>query len=196
MQALADEVRQRGQSPKDPLEYLAVYHELLMAQTNGRIEAVQADVASADDMLVPGSRALVQALKQSDSLLVISSGTELDHVRHETLVLGLGTAFGPRIHGPVNNDPNFSKLGVLQMLIAEHGLRGEEIVCIGDGAAEMQAARTVGALAFGVASDEVHRSGLVNPLKREHLLRAGADVVVPDYRDLTPISRLLTPDPS
>jgi len=46
----------------------------------------------------------------------------------------------------------------------------------------------------GVASDEVHRSGRINPLKREHLLRAGADVIVPDYRNLVPLLRLLTPD--
>jgi phosphoglycolate phosphatase len=195
MQALAGEVTRRGQAPRGPLEYLAVYHELLMAQTNGRIEAVQAGIASADEMLIPGSLPLIRELVGRELLLVISSGTELDHVRHETVVLGLGSVFGERIHGPVNNDPNSSKLGVLQMLIAERGLRGEEIVCIGDGAAEMQAARTVGALALGVASDEVHRSGRINPLKREHLLRAGADVIVPDYQNLTTIRRLLNPEP-
>jgi phosphoglycolate phosphatase len=195
MQALADEVRQRGQAPRDPLDYLAVYHELLMAQTNGRIEAVQAKIARADEMLVPGSQSLIQALVARELLLVISSGTELDHVRHETVVLGLGPVFGQRIHGPIDNDPTFSKLHVLETLIAEQGLRGEEIVCIGDGAAEMQAARTVGALALGVASDEVHRSGRTNPLKREHLLCAGADLIVPDYGDLTPILRFLNPEP-
>ena len=195
MQALAEEVTRRGKSPQDPLEYLAVYHELLMAQTNGRIEAVQAGIASADEMLIPGSLPLIRELVSRELLLVISSGTELDHVRYETVLLGLESVFGERIHGPVNNDPNFSKLGVLQMLIAERGLRGEEIVCIGDGAAEMQAARTVGALALGVASDEVHRSGRINPLKREHLLLAGADAIVPDYQNLTTILRLLNPEP-
>ena len=195
MQDLAAEVMRRGQAPRDPLEYLAVYHELLMAQTNGRIEAVQAGIARADDMLVPGSQPLIQELVSRERLLVISSGTELDHVRHETVVLGLGSVFGERIHGPINNDPNFSKLGVLQMLMAERGLRGEEIVCVGDGAAEIQAARAVGALALGVASDEVQRSGRINPLKREHRLRAGADAVIPDYQNLPPILRLLNPEP-
>ena len=195
MQALAEEVRNRGLSPRDPLDYLAVYHELLMAQTNGRIEAVQAGIARAAEMLVPGSEPLIRELVRRELLLVISSGTELDHVRNETAILGLGPVFGERIHGPVNNDPNFSKLGVLHMLIAERGLKGDEIVCIGDGAAEMQAARTVGALALGVASDEVQRSGRINLLKRDHLLRAGADAIIPDYQNLPPILRLLTPDP-
>jgi phosphoglycolate phosphatase-like HAD superfamily hydrolase len=194
MQALADEVRRRGQTPRDPLDYLALYHELLMAQTGGRIEAVQAGVATAEQMMVPGSLPLVAELERRGMLLVISSGTELAHVRYETGVLGLAAEFGARIYGPVDNDPQFSKLEVLERLIRERGLRGTEIVCIGDGPAEMQAARAVGALALGVASDEVSRSGRTNPLKRDHLLRAGADLIVPDYNELPPILRLLTPD--
>lgn len=192
MQALADEVIRRGQTPRDPLDYLTLYHELLMTQTNGRIEAVAGGWATADDMLVPGSRPLIQELARRRALLVISSGTELAHVRYETGVLELDGFFGSRIYGPINNDPHFSKQQVLEMLIAEHGLSGEEIACIGDGPAEMQAARAVGGLALGVASDEINRSGHMNPLKREHLLRAGAEVIVGDYRDLNAILQLLT----
>lgn len=191
MQILADEVRRRGTTPREPLDYLALYHELLMAQTGGRIERVQAGVASADEMLVPGSRPLVETLARRELLLVISSGTELAHVRYETGVLGLDPYFGERIHGPVDNDPHFSKHDVLKRLMRERGLRGAEIVCIGDGAAEIQAAREVGALALGVASDEIDRSGRIHPLKREHLLRAGAHAIIPDYRNLPPILRLL-----
>lgn len=194
MQGLADEVRRRGKIPRDPLEYLALYHELLMAQTSGRIEAVRAGVATAAEMMVPGSLPLITELERRGMMLVISSGTELAHVRYETDVLGLAAVFGERIFGPIDNDPTFSKLHVVERLVMDHGFRGSEIVCIGDGTAEMQAARAVGALALGVASDEVERSGRINPLKREHLLRAGAHVIVPDYRSLSAILNLLTPD--
>jgi phosphoglycolate phosphatase-like HAD superfamily hydrolase len=194
MQSLADEVRRRGQVPRDPLEYLSLYHELLMAQTSGRIEAVRSGILAAADMMVPGSLPLIAELERRGMLLVISSGTEQAHVHYETDVLGLAAEFGDRIFGPVGNDPAFTKLQVLEMLIADRGLRGSQIVCIGDGPAEMQAARTVGALALGVASDEVNRSGRVNSLKRNHLLRAGAHAIVPDYRDLSSILSLLTPD--
>ena len=194
MQSLVDEVRRRGKVPKDPLEYLALYHELLMAQTSGRIEAVQSGIATVADMMVPGSMPLIAELERRGMMLVISSGTELSHVRYETDVLGLPAEFGDRIFGPIDNDPSFSKLRVLEMLIAEYGFGGGEIVCIGDGPAEMQAARAVGALAVGVASDEVSRSGHINLLKRDHLLRAGAHVIVPDYRNLVAILELLTPD--
>jgi phosphoglycolate phosphatase len=84
----------------------------------------------------------------------------------------------------------------LETLMAERGLRGNEIACIGDGPTEILAARAVGALAIGVASDEVERSGQVNALKREHLIRAGADMIVADYRDHEPILRMLVnPEP-
>lgn len=184
MEALADEVARRGQPRPDPQVHFAEYLELLLAQTARRIEAVKSGQASTDDMLVPGSRALVERLARRGLLLAISSGTDLVHVRSEAVILGLDPFFGPRIHGPVNNDATFSKQRVLEQLIAERGLRGSEIACIGDGPAEMLAARGVGALAIGVASDEVERSGRVNPLKREHLLRAGAEVIVPDFARL------------
>jgi phosphoglycolate phosphatase-like HAD superfamily hydrolase len=142
-------------------------------------------------MLVPGSRPLVERLARRGLLLVISSGTDLAHLQPEAAILGLDPFFGPRIFGPVNNDAAFSKQRVLEQLISERGLRGSEIVCIGDGPAEILAARAVGALAIGVASDEVERSGRINGLKRDHLIRAGADVIVPDYRKLDPILRLL-----
>jgi phosphoglycolate phosphatase-like HAD superfamily hydrolase len=120
----------------------------------------------------------------------------LSHVQAETAVLGLDPYFGPRIFGPIDNNPRFSKQRVLEQLIAERGLRGHEIACIGDGPAEIIAARAVGALALGVASDEIQRSSQVNALKREHLLRAGADAIVADYSDLAPILRcLLNPEP-
>jgi phosphoglycolate phosphatase len=196
MQALADEIARRGRPRPDPQVYLDEYLEQLLSQIGGRIEAVKSGRATADEMLVPGSRLLVERLARRGLLLAISSGTDLAHVQRETAILGLDSYFGPRIFGPVNNDAAFSKQRVLEQLMAERGLKGGEIVCIGDGPTEILAARAVGALAIGVASDEVDRSGRINPLKREHLIRAGADVIVPDYRELGGILRLLlNPEP-
>jgi phosphoglycolate phosphatase-like HAD superfamily hydrolase len=195
MQALADEVRRRGCSPADPLVYLAQYQDQLLARTGSRIAKLKSGAAGDDEMLVPGTRRLVEHLRQQGQHLVIASGTELADVKSETANLGLAEHFGERIHGPVNNDPNFTKQRVLEVLIAEHQWRGAELVCIGDGTAEMQAARAVGALAIGVASDEVHRSGSLNPLKYEHLAAAGAHAIIPDYQDLPSVLQLLTPEP-
>jgi phosphoglycolate phosphatase-like HAD superfamily hydrolase len=190
-EALADEVARRGPPRPDPRVHFAEYLEQLLARTAGRIESVKSGQATADEMLVPGSRPLVERLARRGLLLVVSSGTDLVHVQAETAVLGLDPYFGPRIHGPVDNDPAFSKERVLHRLMEERGLAGSEIACIGDGPTEMQAARAVGALTVGVASDEVEQSGRVNPLKREHLVRAGAEVIVPDYRRLEEVLAVL-----
>ena len=196
MQALADEVVRRGGPRPDPRDYFAEYLERLLARTADRIEAVQNSRASADDYLVPGARPLIERLARRGLLLAIASGTDLADVRRETAVLGLDPHFGPRIFGPVDNDPTFSKQQVLEQLMAERGLAGSEIACLGDGPAEILAAKAVGALAIGVASDEIDRSGRVNALKRDHLLRAGVDVIVADFRNLDVMLRmLLNPEP-
>jgi phosphoglycolate phosphatase len=191
MQALATEVAKRGQLPPDPQGELDRYLDRLLSQTAARVQAVEAGRTAADAMMVPGSRPLVETLAGRGWLLTIASGTELAHVQRESRVLKIDHFFGPRVFGPSDNNASFSKENVLRGLMAEHGLRGSEIVVIGDGPAEILAARGVGALALGVASDEIHQDGRVNLLKRDHLLRAGVDVVVPDYRQLDSILRLL-----
>lgn len=196
MQALADEVVRRGSPRPDPRAHFAEYLQRLLARTGERIDAVRSGRKSADEFLVPGARALVERLAERGISLVIFSGTDLADVRQESVVLGLDLHFGAQIFGPVDNDPAFSKQQVLEQLMAECGLAGGQIACIGDGPAEILAAKAVGALAIGVASDEIERSGRVNKLKRDHLLRAGADVIVADFGNLDSVLRLLlNPEP-
>lgn len=191
MQALVEHLARRGGRPEAPEAYLARYLEQLLTRTARRIDQVQRGQVPPDEMLVPGARQLVEALAEDGLLLVIASGTELGDVQREAAILGLNRHFDKWIFGPVNNDPRFSKEAVLRSLMAEHNLAGEAVVAIGDGPAEMLAVKAVGGLALGVASDEVRKSGTINRLKREHLFRCGADVIVADYRPLDPILRLL-----
>jgi phosphoglycolate phosphatase len=49
---------------------------------------------------------------------------------------------------------------------------------------EIEFTKAVGGHAIGVASDEhVNGSGRIDPDKREHLQRAGADAIIADYQD-------------
>jgi len=192
MYALCDEVEKRRQARPDPNYYFNRYMETLISRTESRIADVKAGSATPDDFLVPGSRALLEKLASAGFLLVIASGTNLADVRRESEILKIDHFFEERIFGPVNDDPNFTKEGVSRRLISDHKLRGDEIVSIGDGPAEMLAIKAVGGLAIGVASDEVHQDGRINPLKREHLIRSGADVIIPDYGNIDHVLGFLT----
>ena len=66
-------------------------------------------------------------------------------------------------------------------MLEKSGLSPAENWIFGDGFVEIEEVRKAGGVAVAVASDEVRREG-VNAWKRDRLVSAGADVVVPEYR--------------
>jgi hypothetical protein len=70
---------------------------------------------------------------------------------------------------------------IIDRILTEEQLSGAELLGFGDGYVEIEEVRKAGGVAVAVASDEEKRQG-VNHWKRERLIRAGADVVVPEYR--------------
>jgi phosphoglycolate phosphatase len=178
---LADEVRRRGGAPEEPLVYKHRYHDRLMARIEGRLLALEGGTASPEEWVVPGSHALLEALVRRGLTLYLASGTDLKYVRREAELLGVARYFGPRIYGAVDDYKSFSKQMVIETVLREEGLRGEELLGFGDGFVEIEEVRKAGGVAVAVVSDEVNRRG-VNAWKRERLVRAGADVVVPEYR--------------
>lgn len=179
MQRLTDEIKQRGFQPEPATHYLNRYQECLMTQANARIRAVLRGHASPDTMAVAGSRRMLTELQQRNVHLVLASGTELKDVKNELEVLEFTPYFEQRVHGPVNQDPKFSKQVVMEQLVGQ-GLPAQSLIAIGDGPAEIEAIKRVGGVAIGLASNEISGAG-VDPLKREHLVRAGADVIIGDY---------------
>ena len=81
---------------------------------------------------------------------------------------------------------------VIERLLKENNLRGEELLGFGDGYVEIEEIRRAGGVAVAVASDEANRRG-VNAWKRDRLIRAGADIVIGDYRDQEQLLRYLLP---
>jgi phosphoglycolate phosphatase len=61
-------------------------------------------------------------------------------------------------------------------------MSGPEFVTFGDGYVEIEDTKAVAGIAVGVASDEVNRQG-INEWKRERLIQAGADLIIPDFRE-------------
>ncbi|MCD6051896.1 MAG: hypothetical protein K0Q55_3305, partial [Verrucomicrobia bacterium] len=67
-----------------------------------------------------------------------------------------------------------------------------QLMCFGDGAVEIMDTRYLGGLAVAVASDEsANGSGRLDPNKQTHLVKAGAHVVIPDYRHAGKLVELL-----
>jgi phosphoglycolate phosphatase-like HAD superfamily hydrolase len=178
---LADEVRRRGGRPQEPLEYKNRYHDLLMRRIEGRLAALASGSAAVADWTVPGSHDLLEALRRRGLTLYLASGTDLKYVRREAELLGVAPYFGEHVYGALDDYRNFSKKLIIDRILEGHGLRGEELLAFGDGFVEIEEVKKVGGVAVAVASDEVKRRG-VNAWKRERLVRAGADVLIPEYR--------------
>ena len=178
---LAEEVRRRGGTPLDPLVYKRRYHDRLMERIRGRLDDLERGRATPAEWTVPGTHALLDALRSRGLTLYLASGTDLQYVRREAELLGLTPYFGERIYGALDDYWNFSKRLVIERMLAENDLRGEELLGFGDGFVEIEEVRRVGGVAVGVASDEERRQG-VNAWKRTRLIQAGADLIIPDYR--------------
>lgn len=192
---LAEEVRQRGGQPHDPLIYKRRYHDLLMERIQGRLDALEARRASQTDWLVPGSLELLEALRSREVTLYLASGTDLAFVRREAELLGVAEFFGEHIYGALDEYQKFSKKMIIDRLLHENQLQGKELLGFGDGYVEIEEVKKVGGAAIGVASDEANRRG-VDPWKRERLIRAGADVIIADFRCRERLMAWLFPPPS
>jgi phosphoglycolate phosphatase len=190
MMQLADEVRKRGGQSGEPLAYKHLYHDLLMQRIDSRLVALESGDATPEEYTVPGSHAFLEALRHRGLTLYLASGTDLKYVRKEADLLGLSTYFGEHIYGALDDYQNFSKKMVIERILGEHGLRGEELLAFGDGFVEIEEVKRVGGVAVAVASDEVRRQG-INAWKRNRLVQAGADIVIPEYRQRARLLRFL-----
>jgi phosphoglycolate phosphatase len=178
---LAEEVRKRKGTPLEPLAYKHRYHDLLMERIEGRLSALADGSAAPDEWTVPGSHALLEALRRRGLTLYLASGTDLKYVKNEAGLLGVATYFGEHIYGAMDDYQNFSKQMIIEKILHDNNLHGAELLAFGDGFVEIEGVKKVGGVAVAVASDEVARRG-VNTWKRNRLVQAGADIVIPEYR--------------
>ncbi|MEW6233237.1 MAG: HAD family hydrolase [Chloroflexota bacterium] len=178
---LGQEVAKRGGQPADPLEYKRRYHHRLWERIKGRVVALKAGQASPDELMVPGSLAMLKALRAWGLTCYLASGTDEAYVLDEATALGLLPYFAG-IYGALDDYKSFSKRMVIDRIVQENHLRGSEFVAFGDGYVEIENAKAVGGIAIGVASNEAARSG-IDAWKRHRLIQAGADLIIPDFRE-------------
>jgi phosphoglycolate phosphatase-like HAD superfamily hydrolase len=133
---------------------------------------------------------MLQALSDLGLELYLASGTDIKYVRDELHVLGLERFFASHVYGALDDYKKFSKAMIIAQIIADTGVRGDQILGMGDGFVEIEEVKKVGGLAIGVASNEGTRIG-VNAWKRNRLILAGADIIIGDYRCRHELLRLV-----
>lgn len=180
---LAEEVKKRGGTPRDPTDYKRIYHDRLMARIAYRREGLRTGQIKPEEMLVPGALSLLEELRRRNVELYLASGTDEVYVREEAALLGLDRYFGDHIYGAIDDYKRFSKAMVIEQILATYRIPGDLLLGFGDGYVEIENVKEVGGTAVAVASDEASRSGQPDPWKRERLIGVGADIVIPDYRD-------------
>ena len=194
MDVLVEEARLRGGHPESAAAYTQQFLDRLYAKSKERMEALAAGKITTDDLLVPGSRAMLTDLTERGVQLTLASGTAVINVKHEAELLEIDHFFGGRIYGPGDDPRLYSKLSVMQQTLNDAGHQGAALLGFGDGFVEIENVKQLGGIAIGCATDEEHRSGRVEDWKRTRLIQAGADVIIPDYKHWPTLAeQLFTP---
>lgn len=184
----AERVKERGGTPREPLWYKHEYLRRLEGKIQDRIEALRSRRVASEKFLLHGSNELLALLANRGANLYLASGTDEIFVKREAELLGVTNYFDDRIYGAKDDYKSFSKKMVIERILKENNIRGENLLAFGDGYVEIQNTKEVGGLAVAVASDEANNgSGKIDEWKRNRLLAVGADIVIPDYRDAAPL---------
>jgi phosphoglycolate phosphatase-like HAD superfamily hydrolase len=177
---LCNQIVQRGGSPMEPVAYKHVYLDRLWTRIEHRVTGLKEGRYVAVDWIVPGAFDVLASLQQREITCYLASGTDQPYVLDEAHALGIAPFFGGGIFGALDEYERFSKAQVIQDILRTHDLRGNQLLAFGDGFVEIEETKGAGGIAVGVASDEVNRKG-INDWKRDRLIQAGADIIIPDF---------------
>ena len=183
MQWLKDETEKagRGAAERDVWWYKDAYNHRLLQQVNERIRRLEQKSDDPAQYLIAGAVDFVLRLREKGIAVYLASGTDHKDVVHEATVLGVAEMFSV-IKGAPERQIDCSKKAVLQQLLDQSELPADSILMVGDGKVEIALGAEHGTYTLGVATDEEHLRGL-NPVKRERLIKAGADAVIGDFEN-------------
>lgn len=185
MEHLVEMVRRFGRVPEerilDAYGYKKIYNDRLMQVVNERIARLERGDLSVEQATLRGATDFVRRLHDRGLHMYVFSGTDQPDVRHEAELVGVASYF-EEILGALRTYAESNKEKIIKELIARHNLHGTEVLVVGDGPVEIQHGREHDCVSVGVASNEVLGCGW-NERKRERLIRAGADIVIPDFSE-------------
>ncbi|HET9099051.1 MAG TPA: PfkB family carbohydrate kinase [Acidobacteriaceae bacterium] len=194
MKGLVDLVRQSGFVPENEIldehEYKHVFNQQLLKMIERRMSKLRSGELSPEDFQIKNAMALLQELHRRGIKLYLASGTDQADVVAEAQAMGYADLFESRIFGAVGDIAVEAKKLVVDQIIRENHLAGHQFATFGDGPVEMRETRKSGGFSIGVASDEVRRFGW-NIGKRSRLIKAGANLIMPDFSQLPAIIKVM-----
>ena len=194
MHGLVDLVREFGRVPEGQIlsaaKYKGIFNEELIALVNLRLAKLGTGELDINDFTVKGAVPFLRALQHAGVRLYLASGTDENDVKREAERLGYADVFDGGIYGSIGEVAKDAKKVVIERIMNEVNGAFNQLITFGDGPVEIRETKRHGAIAIGVASDELRRFG-VNIEKRRRLIRAGADALVPDFSQWQELWRVL-----
>uniref|UniRef100_UPI003217484E PfkB family carbohydrate kinase n=1 Tax=uncultured Draconibacterium sp. TaxID=1573823 RepID=UPI003217484E len=175
----------------DEFGYKEIYNNELLKMVREREAKIERGELALDDFTLKNAVKLLEALYRKGVTLYLASGTDEDDVKNEARILGYDHLFEGGIYGAVGDVTKEAKKMVLDRILNDIGDSGNgQIIAFGDGPVEIRETRKRGGITVGIASNEVKRYSL-NESKRTRLIKAGADIIVPDFSQLPRLLELL-----
>ena len=186
MKGMIGLIREYGYIPEaqilDEHGYKAIYNRELLKMVNTRVQKIERGELAPHDFEIKGARQFLEKLHAAGVKLYLASGTDEVDVKAEAAVMGYAHFFSG-IHGAVGDLKVEAKRVVVERIIQGGGIAGAELLVVGDGPVELREGSRHSALRLGIASNELCRYG-PDLTKRSRLIRAGADLVIPDFSQM------------
>ncbi|HLP71938.1 MAG TPA: PfkB family carbohydrate kinase [Bacteroidales bacterium] len=180
-----------GKDILTPEGYKKLYNDELMKMVSERESRFRRGELNLSDLTIKNSVIFLKLLAGKGLKLYLASGTDTGDVINEARALGYEKLFEGRIYGSVGDINNDAKKVVLDRILDEIGpAASSKVVTFGDGPVEIRETKKRGGLTVGVASHELRRYGL-NLHKRERLIKAGADFIIPDFTQFEQLMKLI-----
>ena len=195
MKGLIDLIREFGFVPEDRIldefGYKQIYNDELLIMVRQREKKLSRNELALEDFTLKNAVPFLQKLYDSGIKLYLASGTDDEDVKNEARILGYDYLFEGRIYGAVGDITKEAKKMVLDRILDSIGESAfGTVITFGDGPVEIRETRKRGGITIGLASNELRRYGL-NEKKRTRLIKAGADIIVPDFSQSPQLLSLL-----
>jgi rfaE bifunctional protein kinase chain/domain len=194
MEGLVKMIEEFGHVPKDEIldkfEYKKIYNDALMEMVNKRLHKLHVGELDAFDFMLKGAYNMLLELKKRGVVMYLASGTDVEDVINEANMLGYADMFDGGIYGAMRDVSKFSKKMVMEKIIREHNLKGNELAVFGDGPVEIREGRRFGGIAIGITSNEIRRYGM-DLEKRSRLVKAGSQLLISDFSQYNLLISLL-----